>query len=213
MGKHRLQRESNLRPVVRGALIAGAVTAGTVALPSAPALAATINIPGLGDVNVPDLPAPPPPAGISLPQLPSLPKLPDLQLPPPPSGLPGIPAVPNFQSNVVGERALQAAESKVGAQYVWGGSGPYVFDCSGLVQWAYRQAGVQLPRTSFAQAQVGQAVSKADLEPGDIVIFDGGGHAALYAGNGQIVHASTSGQPVKYAPLNSMAFYAARRVT
>ncbi len=196
MAKHRLQRESNVTRTVRGALIAGAVTAGTVAVPAAPAMAATINIPGFGDIAIPDLPQLPP-----MPQLPAMPQLPGI---PPAIGLPQA-------LNTDGSRALDAAKSKVGAQYAWGATGPYAFDCSGLLQWAYKQAGVQIPRTTFEQISTGAPVAKGDLQPGDAVYFDGGGHGAIYAGNGQIVHASTAGQPVKYAPLDSMAFYAARR--
>ena len=110
-----------------------------------------------------------------------------------------------------GQRALDAAKTKVGAQYSWGASGPYAFDCSGLVQWAYKQAGVSVPRTTYGQMEAGTPVSKSSLQPGDVVLYDGGGHAAMYAGNGTIVHASTAGEPVKYAPLDSMTFYAARR--
>ncbi|KAA0021293.1 C40 family peptidase [Antrihabitans cavernicola] len=182
---------------MRGALVLGAVTVGAVAVPAAPAMAQTIDVPGIGHFDVPDLPAMP-----ALPALPALPAPPQL-----PSFAP--PANPLVQTD--GQRALDAAKTKVGAQYVWGASGPYAFDCSGLIQWSYKQAGVSVPRTTYELAQSGVPISKADLQPGDVVLYDGGGHGALYAGDGKIVHASTAGQPVKYAPLDSMPFYAARR--
>jgi cell wall-associated NlpC family hydrolase len=110
-----------------------------------------------------------------------------------------------------GERALDAARTKVGAPYVYGATGPNAFDCSGLVVWAYRQAGLSLPRTSQAQLGAGRPVAYADLRPGDLISFNGGSHSALYAGNGQIIHASTAGTPVRFAPISAMAFAGARR--
>jgi peptidoglycan DL-endopeptidase CwlO len=205
VAKHRLQRESRVSAPVRGAIVLGAVTAGTVAVPAAPAMAATINVPGFGDIAVPDLPQ------IEIPQvqLPQLPQLPAFV--PPPAFAPPVVAPPVVQQTI-GERALDAARTKVGAQYVWGATGPNSFDCSGLVQWAYKQAGVSIPRTSFEQANVGSPVSVSELRPGDIVITNGGNHASVYAGDGQIVEASTSGVPVKYSPLSQYSVYTARRV-
>ena len=130
--------------------------------------------------------------------------------------VPGMPApaqlpAPALQQSA-GEKALQAAESKIGSPYVWGATGPNAFDCSGLVQWAFGQAGVGVPRTSQAQVTAGTPVAQSDLRPGDIVSFYGGGHSAIYAGNGNVVHAATSGQPVAIAPLSSMPYDGARRV-
>lgn len=208
MAKHRLQRESRVSAPVRGAIVLGAVTAGTVAVPAAPAMAATFNVPGFGDVQVPDLPQVP---QVQLPQvqLPELPQLPAFV--PPPQLAPPVFTPPPVQQTV-GERALEAAKTKVGAQYVWGATGPNSFDCSGLVQWAYKQAGVSLPRTSFEQATAGSPISLDELRPGDVVITNGGNHAAVYAGDGQIVEASTSGVPVKYSPLSQYSVYTARRI-
>ncbi|MCE4263863.1 glycoside hydrolase [Rhodococcus sp. ACPA4] len=110
-----------------------------------------------------------------------------------------------------GSQAVSAAESKVGAPYVWGATGPSSFDCSGLVQWAYAQAGVSIPRTTYAQEAGGVPVSRGDLQPGDLVLYYGGDHVGIYAGNGTVVHAPTSGQSVTYAPVDSMPFHAARR--
>ncbi|WP_068270671.1 C40 family peptidase [Aldersonia kunmingensis] len=226
MGKHSVQRESRVSTPVRGAIVLGAVTAGAVIAPAAPAMAATINVPGLGDINVPDLPTqqldelqaladlPQVKQLAELPQVQEIAKLPQVQaftgqLPQvAPPTLPGIPDI----MHSVGQRALEAAKTKVGAQYVWGATGPNSFDCSGLVQWAYKQAGVNIPRTSFEQANAGIPIPVEQLQPGDIVISNGGNHASVYAGNGNILEASTSGVPVKYTPISEIAVYTARRV-
>lgn len=183
MGKHRKQRESRLSAAMRGAIVAGAVTAGTVALPAAPALAAPLEIPGVGTFDVPEIP-----------------------------GLPPLAPPAPIIAQSAGERALDAARTKVGAAYAYGSSGPNAFDCSGFVQWAYHQAGISLPRTSFEQANVGAPIAFGDLRPGDIVVTNGGGHAGVYAGNGQILHASTYGVPVGYAPLSQYSVYSLRRI-
>ncbi|GAB2914850.1 peptidoglycan hydrolase RipC [Rhodococcus aerolatus] len=113
----------------------------------------------------------------------------------------------------VGYAALQAALTRLGAPYSWGATGPDAFDCSGLVQWSYRQAGVSLPRTSQAQGQVGTHVDPADLQPGDIVTFyPGATHVGIYAGDGMIVHASDYGIPVKVAPIGNQPINDARRL-
>ena len=80
---------------------------------------------------------------------------------------------------------------------MWGGTGAGGFDCSGLTQWAWRQAGVELPRTAESQA-VGRQVSATELQPGDLVVWDG--HVAMYSGNGQMVEA---GSPVQTNPLRT----------
>ncbi len=109
--------------------------------------------------------------------------------------------------------AVTSAMSKLGKPYVYGATGPNAFDCSGLVGWAYKQVGVALPRTSAAQSRVGKPVAKSDLRPGDLVFFyKPVSHVAIYIGNGKVVHASTSGQPVKVTDLNRMPFNSARRV-
>ena len=99
--------------------------------------------------------------------------------------------------SAAGQAAVAAAKSQVGQPYVWGGTGNGGFDCSGLTQWAYSQAGVDLPRTADQQA-VGQQVSADQLQPGDLVVWDG--HVALYSGNGEIVEA---GDPVQTNPLRT----------
>lgn len=110
------------------------------------------------------------------------------------------------------QTAVEAALGKRGSPYVYGATGPSNFDCSGLTGWAYQQAGISLPRTSKAQSVTGQAVSKDQLQPGDLVFFYSPvSHVGIYIGNGQMVHAPTTGDVVKVAPM--MKDYAgARRV-
>jgi cell wall-associated NlpC family hydrolase len=109
--------------------------------------------------------------------------------------------------------AMSIAMRKLGAPYRWGAAGPGAFDCSGLVYWSYRQAGLTLPRSSRAQSQVGAAVSKSALQPGDLVFFYRPvSHVAIYIGGGRVVHASTAGKPVKISNLNDMPFATARRI-
>lgn len=171
--------------------VAGALAVGAFAATAAPASADPITIPGVGTFDVP---------GVSIPQLPVIPGITDIA--------PPAPAAP-FSS--VGEQAVRAAETKLGSPYVYGASGPDAFDCSGLVQWAYKQAGLNLPRTSYDQAAAGAPVSQADLRVGDVISFYGGSHSGIYAGNGNVIHASTAGQPVKLAPVSSMPYDGARR--
>jgi len=109
--------------------------------------------------------------------------------------------------------AMQKALGKIGAKYRYGASGPNAFDCSGLVNWAYRSSGKSLPRTSRAMSHVGTPVSKSALQPGDLVFFYGGpSHVGIYIGNGKVVHASNPRHPVKTADLRTMPFHSARRV-
>ncbi|WP_333619211.1 C40 family peptidase, partial [Dietzia sp.] len=111
-----------------------------------------------------------------------------------------------------GEEVLAAGQTKIGSPYVWGATGPDSFDCSGFTSWAYQQAGISIPRTSQAQASGGTQVSRDDLQPGDLVTFyDGASHVGIYAGDGQVLHASTEGVPVGYSPVDSMPFYNAVR--
>lgn len=88
------------------------------------------------------------------------------------------------------------ATGKVGSPYVYGANGPSAFDCSGLVQWSYAQAGKSIPRTSSEQWAAGTPVSLDAIQPGDIVVMYGGGHVGIYIGNGQIVHALNEGTGV-----------------
>lgn len=110
-----------------------------------------------------------------------------------------VTAAPKPKPVPVGNQAVAIALQYVGLPYVWGGTSPSVgFDCSGLINYSYRQLGVSLPRTSSALRYAGTVVS--DPLPGDIVWRSG--HVALYAGNGMIVEASQPGVPVRYVELN-----------
>jgi peptidoglycan DL-endopeptidase CwlO len=109
--------------------------------------------------------------------------------------------------------ALRNALSKVGAPYRYGSAGPNAFDCSGLVSWAFKNAGTSLPRSSRAMSTVGKAVSKSDLQPGDLVFFyKPVSHVGIYIGDGKIVHASSRKSPVKVSDMGRMPFTTARRV-
>jgi cell wall-associated NlpC family hydrolase len=111
-----------------------------------------------------------------------------------------------------GQVALAWAVKQLGKPYRFGATGPGSFDCSGLTQGAWKAAGVGINRTSQAQFRNGQAVAKADLQPGDLVFYYSGiSHVALYVGNGMIIHAAHPGTNVKYAKLDSMPFAGARR--
>ena len=109
--------------------------------------------------------------------------------------------------------AMTNALAKLGKPYRWGAVGPNAFDCSGLVKWSFGQAGRSLPRTSRAQAGAGTPVSRANLQPGDLVFFYKPiSHVGIYIGNNKIVHASRSGQPVKISDMSRMKFNRAVRI-
>jgi cell wall-associated NlpC family hydrolase len=102
----------------------------------------------------------------------------------------------------LGEQALRFALSKLGDEYVWGGAGPDVFDCSGLVMWAYAQVGISLEHFTGDQWNEGEHISRSQLEPGDLVFFFADiSHVGLYIGNGLMVDAPTFGQVVQIQPL------------
>lgn len=120
-------------------------------------------------------------------------------------------AVSSSDGGAVGERAVAAARSALGTPYVWGGTTLNGFDCSGLTQWAWSQAGVDIPRTADQQA-VGRAVDFSELQAGDLLVWDG--HVAMYAGEGQIIEA---GNPVQSTPIRTsnmgMSFHGFYRPT
>ena len=190
MGAHSIKTNTaGKRVATVGLFAAGAAVAGAGAAAAQPV---SVDVPAeLRVAGVPDQVTVDVPEGIQIPA----------------ELLPQNAAPVPFASPVqetAGARALAAASTKVGTPYVWGATGPDAFDCSGLTSWAYGQAGVSIPRTSQAQMGGGQQVSKADLQPGDIISYYGASHVALYAGNGQVLHAPTEGQSVSYAPLDSM---------
>jgi peptidoglycan DL-endopeptidase CwlO len=110
--------------------------------------------------------------------------------------------------------AVRAALAQLGDRYVPGASGPDAFDCSGLTMYAYAAAGVTLPHSSRAQSTMGVRVSRADLQPGDLVFFyTPVSHVGIYIGNGQMVHASVPGRPVAVTSVDKAGYDWAVRVT
>ncbi|MFD0361500.1 C40 family peptidase [Nocardia sp. GCM10030253] len=164
------------------------------------------TVPGTGTATVPAIELGFPPNAIRI-ELPFLSGMPWAQpLAPAPAPAPTVTAPKS-----PGAVAVDAARSKLGADYIMGADGPDAFDCSGLVQWSYGQAGVDTPRTSYQQLAAGTPVSVDELQPGDVVSFYGGGHSALYSGEGKVIHASTYGTGVIESDMASMPYASARR--
>jgi cell wall-associated NlpC family hydrolase len=113
----------------------------------------------------------------------------------------------------VGTTALRAALTQRGKPYVWGAAGPDSYDCSGLVLWAFAQEGISLPHYTGDQWNSGMHVSRADLEPGDLVFFFADiSHVAIYIGNGLMVDAPSTGQVVQVQPVFWDSFVGAVRI-
>lgn len=109
--------------------------------------------------------------------------------------------------------AVDSAMAQLGDPYVWAAAGPDSFDCSGLTQYAFAAAGIALPHSSRMQATMGQAVGRADLQPGDLVFFYSPvSHIGIYIGGGKMVHASTFGEPVKVGSVDMSGYAGARRI-
>ena len=116
-------------------------------------------------------------------------------------------------ANTIGAQALQYALSRRGDPYVWGAAGPNAFDCSGLVLWAYAQVGISLPHFTGDQWNMGVHVSRADLQPGDLVFFYADiGHVGLYIGNGLMVDAPDFGETVQVQPVMWDVYVGAVRI-
>nr|WP_260407850.1 C40 family peptidase [Planomonospora venezuelensis] len=118
------------------------------------------------------------------------------------------------------QAALTAAVGKLGRPYVWGAEGPDSFDCSGLVQWAYAQAGVRLPRVTHQQFVAGPQVPLAQAQPGDLLFWRHDptnpgyvSHVAIYWGDGKMLHAPRTGDVVKLVPVTTKNFAGAVRVS
>ncbi len=119
-------------------------------------------------------------------------------------------APPNVHGGVVG-----IAMGYLGVPYVWGGSTPRGFDCSGFVAYVFAQIGVSLPHSSYAMYGMGTPVSISELQPGDLVFFAGASHMGIYIGGGQFIHAPHTGDVVKISSLSgyySSNFAGARRI-
>ena len=115
----------------------------------------------------------------------------------PPSTVTTVAPPSRYGGGVVG-----VAMAQLGKPYVYGTAGPDSFDCSGLVVYAYAAVGVSLPHSSYSLMDVGVYVSQDQLEPGDILIFDGGGHVGLYIGGGQFIQAPHTGTVVQISSLS-----------
>lgn len=197
MAKHRLEQPNRGAKVAKTAVVAGSLTVGSLAVAAGPALAApaakppnaTVEIPNLGKVTIPGIDQNVIPKEFSPKSLPNLLK----------------------PQETTQQKAVRAAESRIGSPYSYGAAGPNAFDCSGLIYWSYKQAGKTLPRDSYGLLGGGRPVSMANAQPGDILIFNGGSHAGIYTGGGQFVHSSTYGVPVKRDPVKEWQLTAVRR--
>lgn len=106
-----------------------------------------------------------------------------------------------------GAVAVAYAHAQVGKMYQYGAEGPNRFDCSGLTLAAWKQAGVSLPHNASQQYQRTRHISRGELQPGDLVYYNGFGHVGIYIGNNQIIHASRAGQPVAVRAIQSPIAY------
>jgi len=111
------------------------------------------------------------------------------------------PNVPVPDGNSIGVQALRWALTRQGDAYVWGGSGPTVFDCSGLVMWAYAHVGISLAHLTFDQWNEGEHVPSDQAEPGDLIFLYGLNHVGMYIGNGLFINAPHTGTVVQIAPV------------
>lgn len=110
-----------------------------------------------------------------------------------------------------GNSVVDYAKNFLGIPYVYGGSSPRGFDCSGFVKYVYANFGVSLPRTSYSQMYCGTPVSTAEMQAGDLLVFRGGGHVGIYVGDGMYIHAPNTGRTVSIDPLDRQ-ITAVRRV-
>ncbi len=119
----------------------------------------------------------------------------------------GSASAPSASGPVI-QKMLEAALSRVGLPYVYGAAGPDAFDCSGLVQWSFAQAGITMPRVAADQAQAGPAVPVSQLQPGDLLFYHTDptapgyiSHVAIYLGHGKMIQAPQPGEDVQVVPL------------
>lgn len=118
-------------------------------------------------------------------------------------------------SSEQGKIAAEWAIQQLGKPYVWGGMGPHGFDCSGLVLRAWEAAGVTIPRVTVDQVNIGTKVPLDAIAPGDLLFYDTGGtpgppsHVTMYVGEGQMIHAPRTGQPIRFDEVSN-TYYAAK---
>lgn len=131
---------------------------------------------------------------------------------------PSAEALKNSTGPTLASKIVTTAKKYIGVPYVWGGTSPKGFDCSGYIQYVFNKNGVTLPRTASQQYKVGYKVSKSNLQPGDLVFFNTSGgisHVGMYIGNGQFIHSgTTSGVAIAdlYIPYWTSRYIGARRV-
>ena len=108
---------------------------------------------------------------------------------------PSVEALQNSTGKSVASRIVETSKQYIGCPYLWGGTTPKGFDCSGFMQYIFKANGVSIPRTSGEQYYFGTKVSKSNLQPGDLVFFNTSGkgvsHVGMYIGNGQFIHSGT----------------------
>jgi cell wall-associated NlpC family hydrolase len=143
------------------------------------------------------LPAPPQPPAAPAPALAAPSATPTPPVTPTPSPAPPAPPPPTTHAD-----AAAIAARYLGVPYVWGGATPAGFDCSGLIMYVYDQLGVSLPHYTVSQWNATTPIASSDLEPGDLVFFDGLSHVGIYIGNGQFIHAPHTGTVVQIASLS-----------
>lgn len=124
----------------------------------------------------------------------------------------GASSIPDRMKGSKAEEVVKNAMSKLGTPYVWGGTTPAGFDCSGFAQWSYAQASISIPRVTHQQVNAGKRVSLNDLQPGDLVFPADNSHVSIYIGNGNVVHSPQTGDVVKVTPLKYMAIATAVRI-
>ncbi|GAA3028953.1 C40 family peptidase [Streptosporangium longisporum] len=126
----------------------------------------------------------------------------------------------SFMTTAQLHTALTAAAGKVGRPYVWGAEGPDSFDCSGLVQWAYAQAGIKVPRVTHQQFVSGPQIPLSQAQPGDLLFWRHDptnpgyvSHVAIYWGGGKMLHAPRTGDVVKLVPVSTRNFAGVVRIS
>ena len=112
-------------------------------------------------------------------------------------------------ATVSGQDIVNEAKKHLGKPYAYGATGPSSFDCSGFTKYVYAQSGITLSRTTYTQIKEGTAVTRDNLQAGDLV-FTNAGHVGVYVGDGQIIHSPRTGSVVKISPI--WTFFGARRI-
>lgn len=113
----------------------------------------------------------------------------------------------------IGEQIVETAMKYIGVPYVWGGTSPSGFDCSGLVQYVYAENGISIPRVTYTQQAAATPVSFSDLQPGDLVFWGGSAyHVGIYIGDGKYIHSPAPGQSVCIQSYSAYPFTSAGRI-